>query len=402
MVKMLRIGIGLFLLHLTVQCTPPVFTPNTDVEIEYPPNWENTGNLNASFISTSRSIGVNTNTGSPSFDVSFIASASNIDSLAWSFPGGITNDSISEVTETVRYQNFGRFDVGLKVFNLEDSDSRYLENFIELFYKDDLDFMGVESTSWTVTGTGVVPTDFTRPTDPSTSLAYDSWAIVPYDASHRVKAVKTFEGFPPNNLILEFDYKLERVSTLYIDNAFQAATSSSIISPTAVTYVALSNIETTSNTRVDSPAAYPGSKRFSIELNGIPIWIASRISDDFFEHVRLELPSLSTFQLGLVKEPNALRVRQFPVPMDASSADNPTRTASTTVLTPTLDIDNDGIPNSSDNDQDGDGYLDTTEDAFSGNRSNPNIYPRYTIEHVRYPYNLNIRNLTIRVRVPED
>lgn len=402
MVKEFRLVVSLVLLHMLVSCDPPVFMPSTDVESEFPSNWENTGNLNASFISTSRSIGVNTNTGSPSFDVSFIASANNIDSLAWSFPGGITNDSISEITETVRYESFGRFDVGLKVYNLEDSDSRYLENFIQIFYQDDLDFMGIEPTSWTVTGTGATPLDFAAPTDASTSLPYSNWVIVPFDAVHKVKAVKTFEDFPGNNLILEFDYKLERVPTIYINDAYKASTSSSIISPTAVTYVSHSAIGTTSNTRVDSPVTYSGTKRFSIELNGIPIWIASRISEDFFEHVRIELPSLSVFQIGLVKEPQSMVIKQLSMAMDASPADNPTRTASTTVLTSTFDIDNDGILNSIDNDQDGDGYLDTTEDAFTGDKSNPNVFPNYTIKHVHYPYNLNIRNLTIRIKETED
>ena len=43
---------------------------------------------------TSRTVGVNTNSGSPTFSINFIASASNIDSLVWSFPGGTTQDSI--------------------------------------------------------------------------------------------------------------------------------------------------------------------------------------------------------------------------------------------------------------------------------------------------------------------
>ncbi len=75
-----------FILHEA--CTPPVFESQANTQSEYPSTWENTGNINASFISTVRSIGVNTNVGTPSFDVSFIASASNIDSLDWQFPGG--------------------------------------------------------------------------------------------------------------------------------------------------------------------------------------------------------------------------------------------------------------------------------------------------------------------------
>ena len=89
--------IVLILISLVAACTPPFFEPLVQEEEIQKPGWENVGILNASFISTSRSIGVSTNTSSPSFDVSFIASASNIDSLVWSFPGGKTNDSINEI-----------------------------------------------------------------------------------------------------------------------------------------------------------------------------------------------------------------------------------------------------------------------------------------------------------------
>ena len=64
---------------------PPPYEPDKS-QISSNDHWENTGKIIASFISSSRTLGVNTNTGSPSFDVSFIASASNIDSLSWSFP----------------------------------------------------------------------------------------------------------------------------------------------------------------------------------------------------------------------------------------------------------------------------------------------------------------------------
>ena len=88
------------LIFLFCGCVPPPYEPDQN-EISINDHWENTGKISASFISSSRTLGVNTNTGSPSFSVSFIASASNIDSLSWSFPGGKTNDSISEITETV-------------------------------------------------------------------------------------------------------------------------------------------------------------------------------------------------------------------------------------------------------------------------------------------------------------
>lgn len=398
------VGLTMCCFILFEACTPPVFESQADTNSGYPSTWENTGNINASFISTMRSVGVNTNTGTPSFDVSFIASASNIDSLDWQFPGGeiVNSDSIDGVTETVRYSRYGRFDVGLKVFNLDDRDSRYLEDFIEIFYKDDLIFSGSDATSWTVTGTASTPTDFTSPTDPTTSQDYRFWTLVSYDKTHRVKATKDFRGLPPNNLILEFDYKLERVPVLYINNEFKtSATGSSIITPTQVNYVAPVNASTVSNTRVDSQATFPGSKRFSIEYNGIPLWIASRISEDYFEHVRIELPSLSDFQIGLVREAQPMLVKQIPMPMDASPADNPSITASTTVLTPSFDLDGDGIVNTSDNDMDGDGYLNATEDNFSGLKTDRAIVPKFIIEHVRYPYNLNIRNFTIRIKDEE-
>ena len=130
-----------FSFALWIGCVPPMYEPpESQQQNTLNPNWENTGNISASFISTSRTIGVSANTGSPTFNVSFIASASNIDSLEWSFPGAVTNDSISEVTETVEYNAYGRYDVGLKVYNTEDSDSRYYENFIEMYYEDDLNF----------------------------------------------------------------------------------------------------------------------------------------------------------------------------------------------------------------------------------------------------------------------
>ncbi len=66
-------------------------------------------------------------------------------------------------------------------------------------------------------------------------------------------------------------------------------------------------------------------------------------------------------------------VRQIPMPMDALSSDNPSVTASTTVLTPSFDLDGDGIVNTSDDDMDGDGYLNATEDNFSGLKTDQTI-----------------------------
>ncbi|MDB9824228.1 alanine dehydrogenase [Flavobacteriaceae bacterium] len=207
-----------FILLFVVACTPPIFEPPVQEEEARNPNWENVGSLNASFISTSRSIGISTNTGSPSFDVSFIASASNIDSLVWSFPGGTTNDSINEIIETVGYDAYGRYDVGLAVFNRDNEDIRYFENFIDLYYKDNLLFAGSDATSWTVSGTAAGNTVFTHPVDEN-GLPYSNWAMISYAVEQKVEALKNFSDFPTNDLVLEFDYKLDRLPVLYIDNS---------------------------------------------------------------------------------------------------------------------------------------------------------------------------------------
>ena len=407
----------LFTIALMVACTPPVFEPPNQIEEAQNPNWDNTGNVNASFISTSRSIGVPTNTGSPSFDVSFIATASNIDSLAWFFPGGTTNDSISEVTETVSYDAYGRYDVGLKVFNLDSEDSSYFENFIDVFYKDDLSFGGSDSTSWTVSGTAAGSTVFTHPLD-SEGLPYDNWATLSFAQNQLVKAYKNFADFPTNDLVLEFDYKLERIPVIYINNTGLSGTS-----PLPATYVAPADIGTTSNTRVDSPVVYPREKRFSIEYNDIPIWTSSRIDGEFYEHVRLNLPSLSSFNIALIREPLGITTKQIPFQQDAQPLTS-TLTAGTATLSTTLDpagdadrdgysnmvdafpensaeyldTDGDGYGNGFDNDDDGDGYLDATETSNGSDPLDPFSVPSYTVEHVQYPYDLNIRNMTIKMK----
>ena len=408
----------LFLCSLVfwVGCVPPMYEPPQAQQSTQNPNWENTGNISASFISTSRTIGVGTNTGSPSFNVSFIASASNIDSLQWSFPGAVTNDSISEVTESVEYNAFGRYDVGLKVFNTEDSDSRYYENFIEMYYKDDLTVGENDPAVWSKTGTDTVLSDFTQPLD-AEGNPYRNWIIVPYASSHKVAARKAFEDFPRNNLVLEFDYKLERQSVIYIDDA--SITGTSLSSPTTVGYVSATDA-TSDDLRIDSPTVYPGAKRFSIEYDSIPIWIASRINEEFFEHVRLELPSKSDFTIRLVKEPQAMLTRLVPFNLDPTATNTGTPVVNTSTATPSDDTDGDGVTNlvdvfpfdpneqfdtdgdgygnTADNDDDGDGYLDTTESAANSDPLDRTSIPKYVIQHVRYPYNLNIRNLTIKIK----
>ena len=399
-----------------VGCVPPIYEPQEAQRNTLNPNWENTGNISASFISTSRTIGVGTNTGSPSFNVSFIASASNIDSLVWSFPGGVTNDSISEVTESVEYNAFGRYDVGLKVYNTEDSDSRYYENYIEMYYKDDLSFGENDPAVWSKTGTDTVLADFTQPLD-AEGNPYGNWVIVPFSSTHKVAARKSFEDFPRNNLVLEFDYKLERQPVIYIDAA--SITGTSLSSPTTVTYVSPQNA-TADDMRIDSPTIYPGAKRFSIEYDSIPIWIASRINDEFFEHVRLELPSQSDFTIRLVKEPQTMLTRLVPFDLDPTATNTSTPVANTSTATPSDDTDGDGVTNlvdvfpfdateqfdtdgdgygnNTDNDDDGDRYLDTPETAANSDPLARTSIPKYVIQHVRYPYNLNIRNLTIKLK----
>lgn len=406
----------IFSLAIWIGCVPPMYEPPEAQQNTLNPNWENTGNISAAFISTSRTIGVGTNIGSPTFNVSFIATASNIDSLEWVFPGAIKNDSISEVTETVEYNAFGRYDVGLKVYNTEDSDSRYYENFIEMYYKDDLIFGENDPLIWSITGTDTVLTDFTQPTD-AEGNPYSNWITVPYSSPHKVVARKSFEDFPRNNLILEFDYKLERQSVIYIDDA--SITGTSLASPSMISYVS-SQDATADDLRIDSPIAYPGAKRFSIEYDSIPIWIASRINEEYFEHVILEMPSKSDFTICMVKEPQTMLTRLVPFDLDSTATNTSTPVADTTTATPSDDTDGDGVTNlvdvfpfdaseqfdtdgdgygnNTDNDDDGDGYLDTTETAANSDPLDRTSIPNYVIQHVRYPYTLNIRNLTIKIK----
>lgn len=405
--------ICLFLFYLLVWgCTPPVFI-SPEAEASQPEGWENTGNINASFLSTSRSIGIPTNTGSPSLDVTFIASASNIDSLEWSFPGGITNDSISEVNEVVQYNSFGTFDVGLKVFNLDDTDARFYENFVSLYYQDNWTF-GSDDQSWTVTGTSATVQDFDHPI--IDGVQSDSWVTIPYTSGHKVIAEKDFSNFPKNNLEVEFFYKLERVRELHIDNASRS-TSPTV---TASNTVYLNPMTATASyTSVTTPATYPGARRFSLLFNGIPIWVASSLTEDRFERVKLSLPSVSSFTLGIQKEQSQMYTRKLLYPIDYERS---SYTASSTVASPTEDTDGDGLinrrdpcpaqagtdsdpdtdgdgcPDSQDTDDDNDGYYDTTEVANDANPLMASSTPSYYINHIRYPYIIHIRNFTIKVR----
>ena len=401
------------LIFLFYGCVPPPYEPEQN-EISTNDHWENTGKISASFISSSRTLGVNTNTGSPSFNVSFIASASNIDSLAWSFPGGKTNDSVSEITETVTYEKFGKFDVGLEVFNADDTDKRYFKDFIDIFYKDDLDFRGVEATSWNVTGTSAVTSDFQYPVD-SAGNTYESWITIPYTSGHTVSADKNFENFPSNSLTLEFEYKIEKVPVMYITES--SITGTSISSPSDATYVDPQSA-TSSDTKINISTIYPGTRRFLIKYNGITMWVASSMTDNVFKQAKINLPSLSTFNLNIERTEFVKQIKEIPYPIDASVL-NTQMPVSTITSSPTedtdgdgvanlvdafpldpaeqIDTDGDGLGNNADNDDDGDKYLDITETTAGSDPLDKLSIPNYYVRHSKYPYILSIRNMTIKL-----
>ena len=403
----------LILIFLIYGCVPPPYEPEQN-EISTNDHWENIGKISASFISSSRTLGVNTNTGSPSFNVSFIASASNIDSLSWSFPGGKTNDSVSEITETVTYEKFGKFDVGLEVFNSEDTDKRYYKNFIDIFYKDDLDFRGLEATSWNVTGTSAVTSDFQYPID-SSGNTYESWTTIPYTSEHTVSADKNFENFPSNSLTLEFEYKIEKVPVIHITES--SITGTSISSPSDAVYVDPESA-TSSDTKINISSIYPGTRRFIIKYNGITMWVASSMTDNVFKTAKIDLPSLSAFNLNIERKEFEKEIKEIPYPTDPSAL-NTQMPVSTMTSSPTedtdgdgianlmdafpldpaeqIDTDGDGIGNNADNDDDGDRYLDITETTAGSNPLDKLSIPNYYVRYSRYPYILSIRNMTIKL-----
>ena len=62
------------------------------------------------------------------------------------------------------------------------------------------------------------------------------------------------------------------------------------------------------------------------------------------------------------------------------------------------DTDGDGYGDNRDNDIDGDGYLNITEGQNNSDSLNRLSIPRYYFKHVQFPYNLHLRNMTIKVR----
>lgn len=282
--------------------TEPVF--NTTAEPIDLSGWENTGTVNASFLATGRSFASTSSSSSPTFTVDYIATASNIDSLVWQFEGGVPASS-TLVQQSVEYTGFGAYDVGLKVFNTEDRDTRSFEDFIRLYYKDDWSF---STDSWTSSST----TDFEPKTD-SDGDPIPSWIEIPYTVGNEALCVKDFSGFPSNKLVLEFEYKLEKVSNLYVasSSSESSTTTGSTSATTMISTYTLTTLDdpityvdataTPTPTQFESPQIYPGLRRLSLLYNGIPIWIASSMTNGVFKRVKLSLPSLSDFQIGFRK-----------------------------------------------------------------------------------------------------
>jgi hypothetical protein len=295
---------------VVVGCTAPVFTPSNVAAT--PPGWENTGSVNASFLTTGRNFASSSSSSSPEFVVGYIATGSNLDSLSWTFAGG-TPASSTLIQQEVRYSGFGSFDVGLKVFNLEDSDTRYFEDYVRLFYMDDWTF---SSDSWTAS-----PTSLASAFQPKTDLdgnTIPSWIIIPETVVNEVSCSKSFTDFPSNQLILEFDYKLEKIPVLYAATTYAVSSTTTLISSgTTQTNTFTINTLNTPIEYVDrdvdpaptefvSPSTYPGKRRLVLEYNGFPIWVTSSMTDGVFKRIKLALPSLSDFELSFIRTENLL------------------------------------------------------------------------------------------------
>ena len=300
------IGIGLLTLLFVVGCTknPIFYSQPNPIKTD---GWENIGSVNASFITSERSLPSSISTGTPTFNVTYIAKASNADSLSWQFPGG-TPASSTLVQQIVQYNGYGTFDVGLKAFNTEDRDVRYYKDYIRLFYKDDWSF---SPDSWTTTGT-TGPNDF----KPYINLNGDmvpSWIFVSHTVKDVAQCTKIFSGFPTNKLSLEFEYRLRKIEKIYVATTYTesstTATNALGVSETNTftltsfgntpTYVAANT--TPKPTLFSSPAEYPGIRRLVLKYNGIALWAVSRMTEGRFIRVKLSLPSLSNFNLNFIK-----------------------------------------------------------------------------------------------------
>jgi|SaaInlStandDraft_1057018.scaffolds.fasta_scaffold00346_29 hypothetical protein len=313
-------GIGLLALLLVVGCTKnPIFYTQADpIKTD---GWENTGSVNASFVTSERSLLSSISTGTPTFDVTYIATASNVDSLSWQFPGG-TPASSTLVQQIVQYNGYGTFDVGLKAYNTEDQDMRFYTDYIRSFYKDDWSF---SADSWTTTGTTGL-TDF-EPYLNSDGDEIPSWIFVSHTVENAAECTKVFSEFPANRLALEFEYRLNKKEKLYVATTYTESsttvTNVSGVSETStftltsfgnpITYVAADAIP--KPTVFTSPTEYPGIRRLVLEYNGIALWAVSDMTDGRFVRVKLSLPSLSNFSLNFIKgesTQNDLGIIQYP------------------------------------------------------------------------------------------
>tara|TARA_B110000046_G_C12914688_1_gene364408 strand:- start:12 stop:1031 length:1020 start_codon:yes stop_codon:yes gene_type:complete len=300
------IGTGLLTLLFVVGCTknPIFYSQSNPIRTD---GWENTGSVNASFVTSERSLSSSISTGTPTFNVTYIATASNVDSLSWQFPGG-TPASSTLVQQIVQYNGYGTFDVGLKAYNTEDRDIRYYNDYIRSFYKDDWSF---SSDSWTITGTTEL-TDF-EPYFNSNGDQVPSWIFVSHTVENVAECTKVFSGFPTNRLALEFEYRLRKKEKLYVATTYTesstTATNALGVSETntftltsfgnIVTYVAAD--ATPKPTLFTSPTEYPGIRRLVLKYNGIVLWAVSNMTDGRFIRVKLSLPSLSNFNLNFIK-----------------------------------------------------------------------------------------------------
>ena len=314
------IGIRLLTLLFLVGCTkiPIFYSQPNPIKTD---GWENTGIINASFVTSERSLASSVSTGTPTFNVTYIATASNVDSLSWQFPGG-TPASSTLVQEIVQYNGYGTFDVGLKAFNTEDQDVRYYNDYIRLFYKDDWSF---SPDSWTITGTTKI-TDF-KPYVNSNGDILPSWISVSHTVTNVAECTKAFSGFPTNKLALEFEYRLRKIEKLYVATTYTesstTATNALGVSETntftlssfgnIVTYVAADAAP--EPTLFTSPAEYPGVRRLVFKYNGIALWAVSSMTEGRFIRVKLSLPSLSNFNFNFIKGEstrNDLGVIEYP------------------------------------------------------------------------------------------
>ena len=303
------IGIGLLTLLFVVGCTkkPIFYTQSNSIKTD---GWENTGSVNASFVTSERFLPSSISTGTPTFNVTYIATASNVDSLSWQFPGG-TPASSTLVQQLVQYNGYGTFDVGLKAYNTEDRDIRYYNDYIRSFYKDDWSF---SPDSWTITGTTEL-TDF-EPYFNSNGDLVPSWIFVSHTVKNVAECTKVFSGFPTNKLALEFEYRLRKKEKLYVATTYteSSTTATMGVSETntftltsfgnTVTYVAAD--ATPKPTLFKSPTEYPGIRRLVLKYNGVVLWAVSNMTDGRFIRVKLLLPSISNFNLNFIKGQSTL------------------------------------------------------------------------------------------------